>query len=213
MKLLALTTIIFVLSVPILSRASARKQDTRGSDVCNLYTSNAIIGRSRKPVYPGQIDTSGKPVIFGKVFHAPELHMRFVRAERDEPIVPDEVDIRYFWEWFEYPYPEHDWGVWSEAEDWVKCTSGGDDQLVVPARDVKPAGWYDGKYTKFPYTLTGNKNPRFSHVVVDVVFGNCRPRFEIPARELDRYRDVIATLKLPCQWPVEVDFEKRTAPH
>ena len=152
-----------------------------------------------------------KPTIFGKEFLVPELHMRFVDAKTGKPLIPRVVTVFYLWRWLEYPYPEHGWGAWGEAGELFRCSTGGATQLVVPARTIKPRGWYDGKYTKFPYTLLGSKKPKFDSLEIMIQFGDCAPRIIVKARDLDRYKGSTATLKLYCQWPpVEVEFEKRS---
>jgi hypothetical protein len=161
--------------------------------------------------FDGNTDvTKGKPVIFGDDFHVSELHLRFVNKETRRPIIPKAVHINYGWKWLEYPYPEHAWGAWSDASESVLCSTGGASELLVPARTVKPRGWYEGKYTRFPYILTGSKKPKFDGIVIVVEFDNCTPRLEVEAKDLDRYKDTTAVIKLPCQWPVEVEFVKRS---
>jgi len=158
--------------------------------------------------YEKSPNIKGAPVIFGQEFRVPEFHLRFLNKSTGKPLVPKTVHVGYGWKWLEYPYPDHAWGAWSDAHDSIECSTT-DSQLVVPAHTVKPRGWYNGKYTGFPYNLTGSKKPKFDGVVLSIEFGGCMPRLEISERELDKYRDSTAMLKLPCQWPVEVEFQKR----
>jgi hypothetical protein len=210
MKLIALTTIIFVLGVPILSRALALKQDPESSDVCNL-SENGYAGRRAGPSPYGGPDTSADPVIFGEEFTVPELHMQFVHMKTGNSLVPTVIDVRYFWQWLEYPYADYPRGAWSDAEDWVKCMTGGDNQLVVPAYTVKPFGWYDGKYTKFPYTLTGSRKPRFDRLEIVINFDDRQPdRLIMRRNELRRYNDARATIRLFNDGYPQVEFEKRS---
>ena len=48
--------------------------------------------------------------------------------------------------------------------------------------------WYEGKYTRFPYTLFGSMKPKFEGIVIVVEFDSCVPRLEVEANDLDRYR-------------------------
>ncbi len=178
--------------------------------VCCSQVANAQTQGGEGPCsFDGSDDLKrGKPQIFGKDFLVPPLHLRFVRKETGKPVIPKIVHVSYGWKWIEYPYPEHSWGAWSDAGEAFQCSTGGSNELVVPARTVKPRGWYDGKYTRFPHNLSGSKRPKFDGVVIVVEFDNCRPRLVISAGELDDYKGTAATLKLPCTWPVEVQFEQ-----
>lgn len=157
----------------------------------------------------GGPDTRAVPVIFGEEFQVPELHMRFLDADSGKPLVPDVVSVRYLWLWMEYPYPEHPWGAWSDAQDRVKCTTGGGDELVVPEHTVRPHGWYDGKYTKFPYTLTGSKHPKFDRLEIVIESAKGAQRLIVKRRELPRYRGTTVVLKLPDAGLMQVEFVKR----
>lgn len=183
---------------------SAQERQTK--EACVLYLSGVMVARPNPSPYGGP-DTRGEPVIFGKEFQVPELHMRFVDAATGKPVIPKVVDVHYYWLWLEWPYPEHDWGAWSDAEDWVKCATGSD-QLVVPTHRVKPRGWYNGKYTKFPYTLSGSKEPKFDRLEIVFETENCAPRLIVPARDIRRFKDRTAVVKLPCAGWAEVEFER-----
>ena len=66
--------------------------------------------------------------------------MRFVDAKTGSLAVPKITKVHYYWQWLEWPYAEHSSGVWSDAEDWVKCSTGADGQIVIPARIITPFG-------------------------------------------------------------------------
>lgn len=193
---LLLTWLFLLVIIVIVSPTNAFAQNPGGKAECH---------------FDGSTDaTKGKPVIFGDDFQVPELHLRFVNRETGKPLIPKAVHVNYGWKWLEYPYPEHAWGAWSDGSESVLCSIAGTAELVVPPRTVKPRGWYEGKYTRFPYTLTGSKKPKFDGIVIVVEFGSCMPRLEVEANDLDRYKDATAIIKLPCQWPVEVEFLKRS---
>lgn len=65
--------------------------------------------------------TRGSAVIFGEAVTVPELRLRFVDAKTGTSIAPRQVIVTYPWKWLEYPYPEHPWGAWSDAYDFLKC--------------------------------------------------------------------------------------------
>jgi len=154
--------------------------------------------------------TRGSPVIFGKQFAVPALRFRFLDKKTGRPFVPKMVNVHYLWLWIEHPYPEHDWGAWSDAEDWVQCSSKTQDDLIVPARTIQPRGWYSGRYTFFPW-----RQPKFDRLEIVIEHGQgCGPILTVKARDLDRFRDATAILKVPCAGflPgfVDVDFERRS---
>src|SRR5689334_188425 len=93
--------------------------------------------------------TKGKPLVYGDSFRVPSLRLRFVKKSTGESVVPKAVHIHYLWKWLEYPYPEHGWGAWVDAEELVNCTPSGRATLSVPELIVRPRGWYDGKYIRF----------------------------------------------------------------
>jgi hypothetical protein len=181
----------------------ASAQQRVGRDSCTLASSDVLFpsANAPKPSTPPH-----EAVVFGKEFRVPELRMRFVDAETGKPVIPKAINVHYYWQWVEWPYPEHAWGAWSDAQDWVKCTTD-DDQLVIPAHTVKPRGWYNGKYIKFPYTLSGSKDPKFDRLEIVFEFEKGAPRLIINEKELVRYKGVTAVVKLPYAGRAAVKFE------
>lgn len=194
--------ILSMLAVP------AYAQQLKHKDTCSVFWSAVVTGGN--PAGYGGPDVTKPPVIFGKDYHVPALHLRFVDAKTGKPIVPKVVNVQYFWEWLEYPYPEHGWGVWSEVEDWIKCTTGGDNDVIVPARTVKPVGWYNGKYTKFPFTLFGSTLPHFDHLEIVVVLkkGGWQDALIVKKKQLDQYKGTVATVTFVNTNP-HAEFQKR----
>ncbi len=143
----------------------------------------------------------GPAVVFGDAFNVPLLRFRFVDAAGN-PHVPKTVDIHYYWQWLEYPYPEHSWGAWSDAEEWVRCTPLANNELVVSGQAIKPRGWYDGKYTHFPWA----RRPRFDRLEVVVENGSAA-RIKISKSDLERYRGSTAVVKL-SNGTADVSFVK-----
>lgn len=147
----------------------------------------------------------GKPVVFGKEYTVPALHLRFVDEETGRPVTPRAIDVHYYWEWLEYPYPEHPQGAWSDAEEWVRCTTT-TSQAFVPARTIRPRGWYDGKHARFPWP----RMPRFDRLEIVISFDHSAPRLIIRARQLERYEHAVAVVKLPPAGRATVQFEKNS---
>lgn len=156
-------------------------------------------------LYGSEDKSRGQAVIFGREYHVPGLHLRFLDQATGKPISPKYVNVHYYWLWLEYPYPEHPWGAWSDGEDWVRCATEGQSEITVSAFTVKPRGWYAGKYTKFP----SEKKPRFDRIEIVIELEKCAPRLVIKSGELSRYRNATAIVKLSCGVPEEVTFEPR----
>ena len=118
----------------------------------------------------------GPAVIFSDPVIVPAFRLHFVDEKSSQSVVPKEITINYSWKWLEYPYPEHSWGAWSDASDLVECLEPIAD-ILVSEFEVRPRGWYDGKYTKFPFLrkpeFTGigisfkiNENDYFPYAVI-----------------------------------------------
>lgn len=69
----------------------------------------------------------GTPVVFGPVVTVPELRFRFIDRVSGVNVTSVtsglsrdvNVNVNYYWKWIQYPYPEHEWGAWNDARDWV----------------------------------------------------------------------------------------------
>ena len=127
-------------------------------------------GRSQNP-----------PVINGKPYTVPELRLQIIDDQTDRPIGNREVIVRYVWRWFEYPYPERLLGVWSDAFDFVRCTSSKDGLVLLSEFKVTPLGWFKGKM------LMGRK-PEFTHLDVSVHLEEQITHVRVTKDELERYR-------------------------
>jgi hypothetical protein len=143
------------------------------------------------------------PVIFGKPYGVPDLHLQF---EEDGNVMrPSKIAVYYIWNWLEYPYPDHPFGVWSSAHDWFNCNVGENGKLTVPSFTVKPRGWYKGFYIYFPWP----KKPHFDHVELTLHVEGCAPKLQIDAEDLKRYTGARAIVKVSCNSPqVTVAFRK-----
>lgn len=138
----------------------------------------------------------GQPVIEGQPFVVPLMNWRF---ESLSP--PTIVEVRYQWQWIDYPYPEHPFGAWLTSEEMVECQMA-DLSLQVPAWTVRPRGWYKGKYTSLPWS-----KPRFHQVEFKIVWErNCSQTILLSPRMLGKFRDHDAVLKRSCGAPEEIKF-------
>lgn len=164
-------------------------QDANRMDQCSLYSTP-------------EEGSKGRPLIWGKPYVVPSLHLSFVDKESGEAVKPSKVDVFYIWQWIEYPYPDHPWGAWSNAHDWVRCLPNDGGALRIPPFTVKPRGWYDGKYTKFPWS----KKPYFDYLEITVHLDECAPKLRIDLKDLKRYQRERAMLRVSCGSPIEATF-------
>ena len=107
----------------------------------------------------GQPQTA--PVVLGEPYSVPKLKLQITDKRTSAPIIERQIIVRYVWRWFEYPYQEHPGGVWSDANDLVKCTSDKFGQLEIGELQVVPRGWYAGEKLK-------GRKPVFSHLDISV---------------------------------------------
>lgn len=154
---------------------------------------------------PSVDSTKGTPLIYGDPYQVPSLELRFVEKATGKSITPKAVHIHYYWQWLEYPYPEHEWGAWVDGEELVKCTLAGGSVLKVPELLVKPRGWYAGKYTRTPW----RKNPHFDRleIMIDQGGGDFA-RIIVHKNDLNKYRVSGATVELSIG-PPNVKFDQR----
>lgn len=127
---------------------------------------NGLLGKGGKPLGPA--------ILFSDPVAISAFKLRFVDGNSKQPIVPSKISIAYGWKWLEYPYPEHSWGAWSEASDIVECFDP-ESEIQVPEFVVRPRGWYDGKFVKFPF----RRRPLFTGVGVILKIGDCTTRATI----------------------------------
>jgi hypothetical protein len=122
---------------------------------------------------------SSPPVIWGDAVTVPAFHLRFVASRTREVLKAEEVGIVYGWKWLEYPYPEHAWGAWSDASDLVECVKLEMAEYSIQQFEVKLRGWYEGKYTKFPF----GKKPSFNGLTIAFTVLGCHTSAEIKRKE------------------------------
>lgn len=144
----------------------------------------------------------GQPVIEGQPFLVPLMNWQF---ESLGP--PTIIEVRYQWQWIDYPYPEHPFGAWLTSEETVECQMT-DLSLQVPAWTVRPRGWYKGKYTALPWS-----KPRFHQVEFKIVWErNCSQTLLLSPRTLEKFRDHDAVLKRSCGAPEQIRFVRKKKP-
>jgi hypothetical protein len=99
------------------------------------------------------------PVIFGKPYVVPKMKITLIDKNTNRPAVGAKIGVGYGFEWLEYPYTEHPYGVWSEASYSTGCVANEDGVIEVDEFMVEPHGWYKGIYAL-------GKKPRFTNVSI-----------------------------------------------
>jgi len=189
---------LLILTASILSGMNAAVSQLR--DVVAFQTGESTCTLSQS------IDsTKGAPLIYGDPYQVPSLELRFVEKATSKPITPKAVHIHYYWQWLEYPYPEHEWGAGVDAEELVNCMLKSGNTLTVHELLVRPRGWYDGKYVRFPWP----KKPRFDRleIVIDQGGGDF-PRLIVHRGDLGKYRMSVATVEI-SNGPPSVRFDQK----
>ncbi len=138
------------------------------------------------------------PMIYGQPYTVPKFRLRITDKRTGVPIVEREVIVRYVWRWFEYPYPEHPRGVWSDAYQSISCTTDKNGDLELPEFKVVPSGWYTGPRLK-------GRKPEFRHLDVSVHLEKHITHVRITKDELELHKnkkaDVIQ-LQVPLNSPL-----------
>ena len=147
---------------------------------------------------PGPLGTKypGPAVIFGDPVTVPAFQLRFVDEKSAQSVAPSKIAINYSWRWLEYPYPEHSWGAWSDVSDLIECPEPGAETLVAEY-EVRPRGWYNGKYAKFPFV---GKRPYFTRVSISLAVNGCTEQTgaSISAKEARKLKDKSVVFKVNC---------------
>jgi hypothetical protein len=143
--------------------------------------------------YGKEGEPPGAAKIFGAQVVVPSFQVKFVEEETGRDIIPEKVAVSYSWRWLEYPYPEHPWGVWSSASDGFDCVASESGVHVVEFK-VRPRGWYDGKYTRFPWS----KRPSFTGISIGFkIAGNgFSPYAEITPKEVEKISGKTVVIKV-----------------
>jgi hypothetical protein len=157
-----------LLTIVVLLLGQQSVPTTKSHSACGVVEEG--YGRPQKP-----------PVIYGKPYIVPKFRLRITDEQTGRPIAEREVIVRYVWRWFEYPYPDRLLGVWSDANDLVKCTTGNQGEVEMSEFRVVPSGWYKGKM------LMGRK-PEFTHLDVSVQLEKQLTNFRLTKDDLKHYR-------------------------
>jgi hypothetical protein len=126
----------------------------------------SMLGMDGKPL--------GSPVIWGNPVTIPSFRLRIIDDKTAEPLKAEKVSILYGWKWLEYPSPEHLWGAWEDAGDELECNKIEMDELTFPQFEVKPRGWYKGKYSKEPF---------FDGITIVIRIGGCQATADIKSQD------------------------------
>jgi hypothetical protein len=142
-------------------------------------------------------------VIFGKTVQVPAMRIRLLDGVSGRPFGNKGIRVVYGWRWLEYPYPEHGWGAWNETGDRLSCSFDEDGWFETSAHLIKPRGWYEGVYTRWPWP----KRPEFNglEVVVTTLLGGSA-RLAIKRRDLSRFEHADLVVRVFDDWRTETSW-------
>jgi hypothetical protein len=146
-------------------------------------------------------------VIFGKPYDAPSMRIRFIDGATGLPLrnlYDGVITVSYSWRWLEYPYPEHAWGAWSDAADQLKCKPDIDGWFQTPGHKVMPRGWYEGKYTRFPWP----HRPSFNGIGIAANTGYFA-RVALKPGDLHKFTKFDLTVRVFDGWRTELMWDPK----
>lgn len=170
-------------------------------NVC-LFMACLVFGQTKFFMYQSEDAEHGTPLIWGKQYEVPSMHFVLLDKESGRPLSPKKILITYYWLWLKYPSIEMPWGAWTDADDFLECFPEGETEIIVPAHTVKPRGWYDGKYVRFPWP----KKPHFDRIEIEFIYNNCSPNLILRAKDIEKLKTSIAVLTLPCGGRASVQY-------
>lgn len=164
---------------------------------CRLFTEaegGGITGGLRRPAS-----------IFGDRVSVPAFTVRVVELGTGRDIPLDSILVRYTWTWLEHPYPEHPWGALVEASDIVECKPAPSTSLLdVPAYEVRPRGWYSGRYVWWPWP----KRPTFRHLEITVLpTSGWGPHVFLKKSDFTKFASSIVEVAVASKTPADPPFK------
>jgi len=156
------------LTIVVLALGQQAVPETKSHSACGVVEEG--YGRLQKP-----------PVIYGKPYIVPKLRLVFTDEQTGRPIAKRQVIVRYVWRWWEYPYPDRLFGVWSDTNDLVRCTTSDQGEVEVSEFRVVPSGWYKGK-------MLMGRRPEFTHLDVSIHLEKQITQIRLTKDDLKHYR-------------------------
>lgn len=131
------------------------------------------------------------------------MRIRIVDAATGAAFRTNDVKLAYSWDWLEYPYSEHAWGAWSSTSDDLKCSPDNEGWIEAPSHDVQPRGWYDGKYTRFPWL----RRPHFTGIGFTAISPQgLFARFSLGPSDLKRFEKSDLIVLVHDGWRTELNW-------
>ena len=130
--------------------------------------------------------TRGKPLVVGKSYVVPDLHLRFSYLESGDPVSPKQIRIFYIW----WAYMDQD-GRWRTHDDIYDCYPQ-NSQFVIPSYEVRPRSW-----KQYPFSFLPWRKPSLLEIEVRVFAGHMTRSIRIKRRHLKRFRGKTLHMKIP----------------
>lgn len=169
----------------------------------------SVFGQELFPVGKCEIkDTKfGKPqkspVITGKSYLVPDLQLRILDKQTNEPLTNNEVYFRYVWKWFDFlDVFDGRHGTWKGAYDVMICGTNDEGNIFIPAREIQPVGYNKGKRMFFWM----KDDPYFSHVEVSIHLDGYISSYQYSKKtinKLQKEKPVVLHFKVSKKSPLE----------
>ena len=140
--------------------------------------------------------TRGKPLVVGKPYVVPNLHLRFSDLQTGDPVMPKKVRVFYTW----WAYMMQD-GVWNTNNEIIDCYPKGG-EFVIPSYEVRPRSWKRYRNSFLPW-----RKPSFFEAEVRVYADYMGQSIIIKRRNMKRFRGKTLHVKIPKPKSTSILFE------
>ena len=89
--------------------------------------------------------------------------------------------------------------------DRAECDLDRDGWTNVPSHEVQPRGWYDGKYTRFPWP----RRPQFTGIEIVAVTKGGFARAHLDPRDLKRFAGFDLIIQVSNGWRTRLKWEPK----
>ena len=177
--------------------AAALLQGESRAHSCGEWFEPQTIGPQEQPA-----------VVFGSPQVVPPMRVRFVLTDGASELREKHMRINHGWRWLAFPYPEHARGAWQQEADSLECSPGARGWIQIPSHEVRPRGWYDGKYTRFPWP----KRPHFTEVEMVAVTIGGFARVTLQRQDLRKFAEHDLVVEVSQGWRTALKWQPKS-PH
>ena len=140
------------------------------------------------------------PMTFGEKRVVPAMQIKLLDAETGRKIDSDDVRVIANWRWFQPPGPKHPRGTWTETGDTLGCRMNSAGEIKTAAHEVRPRGWYDGKYMR---------RPEFTGIAIAEVNGDGHIKVTLKPEDLKRFQESELVIRVRDGSKAEISWEPK----